>query len=553
MKTPSQIATKLIVFSVFFIVYGTAFAQNTVGLIEYTGTETQGYVLLPPMGAKNTYLLDRCGQVVHSWESAYRPGLSAFLTEDGSLYRSGYAGNTFFTAGGNGGILERYDWDGNLIWNYTISNDSLCQHHDFKVLPNGNILVIVWHRKSYDEAVANGKNPAATNAYVWSEKIVELEPIGSNQANTVWEWQLWDHLVQDYDAVLPNYGVVADHPELINLNYVSGPPLSQDWIHLNSIDYNSDLDQIVVSSHNFDEIWIIDHSTTTAEASGHSGGNAMKGGDILYRWGNPQTYNRGTSADARMFGQHHATWIPTGYPDAGKILYFNNGTGRPDGAFSTVDYIAPPLNGYNYDLSSGQKYAPTDPNFSYAGNPTSDFYSFNISGVYPLKNGGFLVTSGASGQLFEINNVKERVWKYVNPVTSGSFLSQGDTPANNLVFRAAFYDWDYAAFAGKTLTPSGPLELNPSDTPACKLTSISDLDTKELQIYPNPSTGMVFLNESSLSLFKTISLSDQLGRVVYQHELQGSTVDLSILPDGFYTLNLEGSKAQQSFRLVLMR
>lgn len=539
---------KSLILFILLLASGSLFAQNTVGLIEYTGTETPGYVLLPPMGSKNTYLLDRCGKVVHSWASAYNPGLSAYLTEDGSLYRAGKAGNTFFTAGGNGGIIERYDWDGNLTWTYTISNDSLCQHHDFKVMPNGNILVIVWHRKSFAEAVANGKNPAATNAYVWSEKIVELEPVGSNQANIVWEWVLWDHLVQEFDAALPNYAVVASHPELININYVSGPPASQDWIHLNSIDYNPTLDQIVVSSHNFDEIWIIDHSTTTAEAASHSGGNANQGGDILYRWGNPQTYDRGTSTDARMFGQHHATWIPDGYPNAGKILYFNNGIGRPSGNFSTVDFINPPLNGFNYDLVTGQKYAPSDPDFSYEANPTSDFYSFNISGVYPLLNGGFLVTSGASGQVFEINNAKERVWKYVNPVTNGSFLSQGDTPSNNTVFRADFYADDFAAFVGKTLTPGDPLELNPSDTLACKLGGIADISANEIRVYPNPFTDLIHLLTEA-PILKT-EIFDLRGNLLQSFE-SNSEINLQELESGIYCISV--STRNGNFRQLIIR
>ena len=51
--------------------------------------------------------------------------------------------------------------------------------------------------------------------------------------------------------------------------------------YVRSIDYNEDLDQIVISSRNMSEFYVIVHSTTTEEASGHSGGNCGMGGDIL--------------------------------------------------------------------------------------------------------------------------------------------------------------------------------------------------------------------------------------------------------------------------------
>ncbi len=103
------------------------------------------------------------------------------------------------------------------------------------------------------------------------------------------------------------------------------------------------LDQILISVHNFSEIWVIDHSTTTAEAASHSGGNSGMGGDLLYRWGNPAAYDSGSSADQQLFVQHDAQWIGNGLPGAGNILIFNNGQGRPDGDYSSVDEIVPPV------------------------------------------------------------------------------------------------------------------------------------------------------------------------------------------------------------------
>ena len=165
---------------------------------------------------------------------------------------------------------------------------------------------------------------------MWAEAVLEIEPVGSNDANIVWEWHIWDHLVQDVDPELPNYGVVSDHPELQDVNYGTvgsngGPGGSNaDWKHFNAIAYNEELDQIALSSRHHDEIYIIDHSTTTEEASGHTGGNSGMGGDYLYRWGNPMNYGRGTSNDQKLKSQHGVHWIPDNFPGGGNLLIFNN-------------------------------------------------------------------------------------------------------------------------------------------------------------------------------------------------------------------------------------
>ena len=135
-----------------------------------------------------------------------------------------------------------------------------------------------------------------------------------------------------------NYGLgfTAANPKelerLKGLGYVGGTrSISEDWNHTNSVAYNAALDQIMLSVHSFHEIWVIDHSTTTAEAAGSTGGKRGKGGDLLYRWGNPVVYHAGKVSDQQLFGQHHAHWIPPGRPGAGNLLVFNNGSRRPGG------------------------------------------------------------------------------------------------------------------------------------------------------------------------------------------------------------------------------
>jgi hypothetical protein len=237
-----------------------------------------------------------------------------YLLEDGDLLRSGNVISPFFNAGGKGGVIQRLDWASNVLWEFDISDADHCQHHDIFPMPNGNVLAVVWEKHTIAEALAAGRDPALLDDGLWSEAILELQPIGTDSAAIVWEWHLWDHLVQDFDPLQQNHGVVTDHPELVNINYIGGPPTQEDWIHMNAVYYNADLDQIIASAHNFDEIWVIDHSTTTAEAAGHTGGSHGRGGDLLYRWGNPITYDRGTVADERFFGQHNVQWIRPGCP-----------------------------------------------------------------------------------------------------------------------------------------------------------------------------------------------------------------------------------------------
>lgn len=510
-------------------------AQNTVGLITYeTGIE-DGYTLFAPLTSTKTFLIDKCGEKVNEWNSAYRPGQSVYLLEDGSLLRAGNSNNPVFTAGGSGGIIEKYTWEGELMWSFTLSNDSLCQHHDFKPMNNGNILLISWHKKTYDEAVAMGKNPATTNAFVWSEKIIEIQPLANNQYLIVWEWNVWDHLIQDFDPNKANYGIIADHPELIDINYVTGPATSQDWIHLNAIDYNESLDQVLLSSHNFDEIWIIDHSSNTTTSASHSGGNSGKGGDLLFRWGNPTTYNRGTNADQKLFGQHHATWIPEGFPNEGKILYFNNGNGRPAGAYSSIEYLTAPETGFSYNLNGNDAFLPDNPDFIYMDNPTTDFYASNISGVYPLENGNFLITNGPSGTFFEINPSGEKLWKYINPVATSQTFSQGSTPTQNLVFRANFYPSDFTGFQGKELIPLGEIELNPNPLSICATNQTAEINTNEISIFPNPFDEKLYIkNLDQVDKIELFNVDGQQQSFIYEN----NCIQTMNLEHGTYILKL---------------
>ena len=427
---------KILILLFFIISINDCIKSQTVGLFQHSsGSNDDGYVLFAPMSYTKTYLIDKCGKQVNSWTSTYNPGLSASLMTDGILLRTGSTVNSNFNAGGKGGILQKIDWNSNVVWSYTISNTLECQHHDALPLDNGNILTIIWEKKTTAEAIAAGRNPSTLGTELWSEKIVELHPTGINTADIVWEWKVWDNLIQDYDATKPNFGVVADHPELINLNYVGSGPLGEaDWLHINSVDYNPQFNQVMLSVHDFSEIWIIDRDL---------GAN----GTIVYRWGNPLVYKRGTTVNQKLFVQHNAQWIKSGLKHAGDILIFNNGGGRPGGNYSSLDIINPPVdaNG-NYTISPGLSFAPDSAYWSYKDSVPANFYATNISGVQELNNGNFLYCNGPSGNFFEIDSLKRRVWKYVNPVNASGPIIQGNIPTMNTTFRCSFYNSNFGFF-----------------------------------------------------------------------------------------------------------
>jgi len=505
------------------------YAQNTVGIIQNTNLSFNGYTLFSPGSSMMTYLIDNCGNLVNTWESEYRPGEVAYLLENGNLLRACRLASGTFFGGGIGGRIEMHNWEGELLWAYNHISEEYHQHHDLEYLPNGNILLIAWEYRSEEEAIEMGRDPSTVYQAIWPTQVVEIQPIGTEEAAIVWEWHLWDHLIQDHDSTKANYGVVADHPELLDINFTRGGGQggNSDWIHANSVDYNPELDQILINSWHLSEFWVIDHSTSTEEAAGHTGGNAGKGGDILYRWGNPQVYQRGTAADQRLYRQHDAHWITQGLPDAGKVMIFNNGLGRPGGNYSSIDVIELPIEADgNYTLLPGETYGPSQLFWTYEADTPQSFFSSFMSGAQRQPNGNTLICEGARGRLFEVDTAGNTVWTYISPVTFSGPVSQGNTPnGQNSVFRTYRYAPDYEAFTGRDLTPGEPIELNPSDSNCQILVSTDDIMVSSpVNVFPNPVTSYLnIVNDDATEI--RVEVFDVAGRAL---EMQTGSSTLSL-------------------------
>ncbi|NHE56287.1 aryl-sulfate sulfotransferase [Cyclobacterium plantarum] len=484
------------------------------GLILNSEKSTPGYLLYEPSSSTYTYLLNKKGEVVHVWNSDLN-SMNSYLQPNGHFIRLERDEDfPTFAAGGQAGRIREYDWDGTILWNFKYYSKTELIHHDIEILPNGNILAISYDALTPKEAIAMGKDPQhLPKAGIWLDKIIEIQPIKPEGGKVVWEWHMKDHLVQDFDDTKANYGVVAENPRKINLNISSGeagPPMTQEQVdhmkqmgvmtsnatvdnrgsdiaHTNAISYNPDLDQIVISVPGFGEILVIDHSTSTAEARGSTGGKAGHGGDLLYRWGNSVNYGWGTEENQRLFGQHDVKWIPKGYPGEGKLMVFNNDIRNPEsklpnmwaalggadspeinvtigdvGNYSAIyEWAIPKDSVGNYSMTNGGAFGPEEPDWSYTAPDKYSFYSAFISGAHRLKNGHTLITQGMQGRFFEIDANGEVVWEYWNPYKYDYKLPDGSPaqpggPFIYGVFRGTLYPSDFEAFDGKELVPVTP-------------------------------------------------------------------------------------------------
>ena len=446
--------------------------DETRGLRVKTDAAQSGYVLFSPLLSDTLYLVDIDGQVVQTWRSDLAPSGFVYLLDDASVLRGGREPNSpVFNAGGQGGRIQQIGWDGELLWDFTFSDERHLLHHDVEVLPSGNVLAISWELVTAEEALQAGRRPELIpNDGLWLEKILEFERQPPDAANIVWEWRALDHTIQNVAPDLDHYGDPADNPERIDINAEpsrwpgrrpandADASIDPDILHMNAIDYNPALDQILLSTQNLSEIWIIDHSTSTQEASGHVGGRWGRGGDLLYRWGNDNNYGHAEVAQS-LGRQHDSRWIPEGFPGSGNILVFNNNEFLPDGVRTAVYEIVPPIDNDGYILNDESRFGPDAPVWTYSA-PDSFQASF-LSGAHRLANGNTFITSGPRGRFFEVSVAGEVVWEYWSPYSGEVVMPGGDRPqpvgpAVYSVFRATKISPNHPALAGRELLPLDP-------------------------------------------------------------------------------------------------
>ncbi|MEL6989111.1 MAG: aryl-sulfate sulfotransferase, partial [Bacteroidota bacterium] len=410
-------------------------------------------------------------RAIHSWNSDHPLVGHPTLRTDGLLLRMVKTSdnNGFFEVEGAANQIELVDQNGDINWFFEFADETKRMHHEAHSLPNGNIIFLAYELKTETEAIENGRDPSTiSESALWSESIIEVNPSNAVGSEIVWEWHFWDHLHQDFDDSKSGFSDrINRDPLLLDINFQLNNG-EANWVNFTGLSHFPMMDQIVMSSQHLGEFYFIDHSTTTSQAASHVGGTSNRGGDLLYRWGNPASYRQGDASDRKLFNQSDVDWIPLGLADEGKILFFNQGDSTL-GVYSSIQIITPPVDDYifgNYIFIPGSTYFPNNPDWIYQAAEANEFYSDFGSSAQRLTNGNFLITEGASGKIFEITQDRAEVWEYINPITSNGPLNQGDAVpfvdgiSANRLYKAKRYNEDFAGLSSFELTAGDPLELN---------------------------------------------------------------------------------------------
>ncbi|MBW1914137.1 MAG: aryl-sulfate sulfotransferase [Deltaproteobacteria bacterium] len=357
------------------------------------------------------------------------------------------------------------DIDGDTAWQWkSPAVETHYLHHDFEVIWNKKlkkhtVIAVARHNISKEEAVAAGSDPdnrgsGSADAIIEIDISIPQDPNNPTN-NVIWQWRFWDHIVQYYkkDGKLPSgrstFGN-SKNPEddygRLDVNVDTnqkGSGFTNDWNHVNGIGYHPERDEIIMSARENSELFVIDHSLTTKEAAGPKG-------DFTYRWGNPYNYSKLKEDRANLrgngkqqtFGQHRVYWIEKGLPGAGEILFFENGSYRPQfTAHSAIYQVNPYDKDGNYVREKDAGY--TDSRGSY-GNMSNQitwawsasefdkfnngFYSSHGSSCQRLPNGNTLISCSEGGHLIEVTMDKKVAWEYISPFTRGGKMVDRLTP-----------------------------------------------------------------------------------------------------------------------------
>lgn len=364
-------------------------------------TPSEYILVITTKKTDGVFLMNKEGKKLFEWQIDRQVGNDANLLDNGSLLvalKDENAQVPFIAFGGSGGKIRLINSNQETDWEITYSSENHIQHHDVEYLSNGNIMFLIWEKFDGSEAGFKQDIP------IYTEAIIEMNPLTEE---IVWEWHAIDHLIQDFDSSKDKFGVVADNPNKIDVNYEENHPNNNgDIMHANGITIDEEKKLIYMTVNFYSEVWVIDYSTTSSEAATSTGGNYGLGGDLVYRFGNPSAYDN-SSGERTLNRVHYPNLL-----DNGNILLYAN---QIDTEQSEVIEFEMPA---SYTLSPNANNEPIITwNFT-----DSNLYSDILSSAVRFSSGNTLITEGRQRTLWEVDNTGNIVWTYIFEEEEDPFL-----------------------------------------------------------------------------------------------------------------------------------
>lgn len=361
----------------------------TLFLVKDSKSLVQGKTLflISPFQATNynngpgeVKVVDFNGKVYKSWKTKYQPFYS-LLDNEGNLY----VGEIFpadlsaAPVGGMTGYIEKFNTKGESIWSYENQN----MHHDFDILPNGNVLITTVSKldSSYAKRIKGGFEGASKGS--WSDILFEVD----KDKKIVWSWSYQDHI----------------RPEDFTLNSYTS---KHDFTHTNSVKYYetnpiNHKPSVLINSRYLSTVFLIDKES----------------GNVL--WQSPK----------EMLSFAHDASLDN---EDGTVMVFDNGFFRKlerPVLQSRIIKIDLKTNKIVWTFNGGK-----------TGVEMSAFSSSIMGGAQQLDNGNVLATVSVQGKVIEISKDRKFIAQYINTFL-GSETTEG--VPNNVLFKVRGYSSDF--------------------------------------------------------------------------------------------------------------
>lgn len=159
-----------------------ALLVNTFAIAPYDGITLYNANNGPD--SDRTVLINNNGDLLNEWIGADRIANTPYLLPGGELLRpcrvSGKNGPA------PGGRIQKFSYEGDVLWDFIFGDENNQPHHDICSMPNGNVLIVAWDKKTQAEGVAAGRQNL--NTPIWPTQIVEVMQTGPTSGEIVWEW-----------------------------------------------------------------------------------------------------------------------------------------------------------------------------------------------------------------------------------------------------------------------------------------------------------------------------------------------------------------------------